>query len=194
MKVRARHLAIGALAVGAAACVPRSQPQPEPPAPVRPVPTAPVADEPPPPPAPNWEQAPLSPGDWYYSREGNGSQASFGAANSEGQFVVRCDRARRQIVLSREGRTNGRSLIIRTTGGARSLPATAQAEPLAYVSAALPASDPFLDAMVFSRGRIAVEAARRFRNTSFESTPGRSVSTPWRLSPTLAPSARIPPT
>lgn len=158
MKVKARHLAIGALAVGAAACVPRSQPEPEPPAPVRPVPTAPVAVEPPQP-AVGWEQAPLARGDWYYSRQGEGSQAVFGAPNSEGQFVVRCDRARRQIVLSREGRSNGRTLVVRTTSGARSLPATAQTEPLAYVSAVLPVSDPFLDAMVFSRGRIAVEAA-----------------------------------
>lgn len=158
MKVEARHLAIGALALGAAACVPRSQPEPEPPAKALPVPTAPVAVEPPQP-AIGWEQAPLAQGGWYYSRQSGGSQAVFGAPNSEGQFVVRCDRARRQIILSREGRTNGRTLIIRTTEGARSLPATAQAEPLAYVSAVLPASDRLLDAMAFSRGRIAVEAA-----------------------------------
>lgn len=158
MRFRARHLAIGALAVGAAACVPRSEPEREPP-PVRPVPTAPAAAPPPPQPAIGWEQGPLAPGDWYYSRQPAGSQAVFGAPASEGQFVVRCDRARRQIVLSREGRTTGRTLVVRTTDGARSLAATVQTEPLAYVSAVLPASDPLLDAMVFSRGRIAVEAA-----------------------------------
>jgi hypothetical protein len=106
--------------------------------------------------APDWRDLPLTPGDWVYSRDSSGgSQASFGSANSEASFVLRCDAAARQVTLSREGA--GAALHIRTSTSERTLPATARTEPLAYLSAALPASDRLLDEMVFSRGRFTVE-------------------------------------
>jgi hypothetical protein len=83
----------------------------------------------------------------------------YGPPSSEASFVVRCDRARRQITLSREGVTSGTSMTVRTTSGARSLPLSVQAEPLPYASGMLPASDRFLDDIVFSRGRFTVEVA-----------------------------------
>ena len=156
--MKTRYLIVAATAALAAGCVPRPQPAPEVPQPrdeAPPPPTPPV----PAPPAPGWEDAPLSQGNWYYSREGTNSQAGFGAPNSEAQFVLRCDRARRQVVLSREGVATQPALTVRTSAGDRRINGSQQTDPLAYLSAALPASDRFLDAMVFSRGRFAVEAS-----------------------------------
>jgi hypothetical protein len=137
-----------------AACVPRRHPPPPAPAPPvqqpRPAPLP-----PPPPPRADWRDLPLTPGTWIY-RPGETSQALYGAPNSEAQFAVRCDRARGQVSLWREGRAAG-TMTVRTTGQSRTLPMSVQAEPLQYVWAALPANDRFLDEIVFSRGRFTVE-------------------------------------
>jgi len=111
-----------------------------------------------PPPAQDWRDLPLTAGAWFYRNDDAGSIALYGAANSEGQFIVRCDRARRQIILSREGVPSNAALTIRTSFAARTLPASIQREPLPYAIATLAASDPILDAMAFSRGRYTVEA------------------------------------
>lgn len=144
-------LALGAVA--AAGCVPRSAPPPPPPPEPAPAPSPPA---PPPPPA-DWRDVPLTPGGWVYSRQDGGSQALFGPAAGEAHFIVRCDLSQRRVILSRAGRTDGNAMTIRTSFGARSLPVTAAAEPLPYVSAALPAQDRLLDSMAFSRGRFTVE-------------------------------------
>jgi hypothetical protein len=92
-----------------------------------------------------------------YRNEGATSQALFGPASSEASFVVRCNRARRQVTLSRQGSSSGNMMTVRTSFTARNLPVAAQAEPLPSVSATLPASDRFLDSIAFSRGRFTVE-------------------------------------
>lgn len=148
-----RFAMLGGLAL-VAACVPRSEPPPAP-------------DEPrgtrrplPPPPAPtpeDWRDIALSPGGWVYSSQPETTQALFGPAASEASFVVRCDRARRTITLSREGNATAPTMTIRTSFTARNLPAEIQREPLPYTSATVSAGDPILDSMVFSRGRFTVE-------------------------------------
>ena len=144
-------LMFGALA--AAGCVPKAAPPPEP----RPQPPPqPQPTSAPPPPAADWRDIPLTSGDWVYNAQGGNSQALFGPANSEALFSVRCDRARRQVILSRAGQTSGDAMSIRTTFGARSLPVTVGTEPLPYAAATLSANDSFLDSMVFSRGRFTV--------------------------------------
>jgi hypothetical protein len=158
MKPARLVLMAGAFAA-VAACVPRREPvpQPQPQPPVR----QPVQQLPPPPPpaATHWRDLPLTTGGWSYSNQGGTSQASFGPANAEASFTVRCDRAARRVTLSRAGTGGGSAMVVRTTSTSRSLPVSAQAEPPAFVSATLPASDPLLDAMAFSRGRFTVEAA-----------------------------------
>lgn len=149
-------LTAGAMAL-LAGCA--GKPEPEPaarpePQPVRPQP----APTPAPPPLQGWQDLPLTPGAWVYSRDASGSQAVFGPPASEAFFVVRCEAGRRQIVLSREGTSARPQLRIRTSALERTLAATARVEPLAYLSATLPATDPLLDAIVFSRGRFTVEA------------------------------------
>jgi hypothetical protein len=158
MKPLRLFLLAGSLAA-AAACVRKQEapPQPEPQPPVqRPAQQLP----PPPPPAPEeWRDVPLTPGGWYYRNEGATSQALFGVPDSEGSFIVRCDRATRRVTLSRDGATTGSTMTVRTTSVARNLPLSVQTEPLAYVSGAVAASDPLLDAIAFSRGRFTVEVA-----------------------------------
>ena len=138
-------------------CVPKRETPPppvqQPQASPRPRPVPP----PPPPPPADWRDMALTPGGWVYSNQGGTSQALFGAANSEAQFTVRCDRTRRQVSLWREGRTGGNMMTVRTSYGARNLPLSVQAEPLPYVYAVLPASDRLLDQIAFSRGRFTIE-------------------------------------
>lgn len=136
-------------ALAAVACVPRPTSTPEP----RPEPPPPAPAPAPPPPAADWRDVPLTPGRWVYSAQGTTSQAQFGPTNGEPLFSVRCDRSRRQIVLSRFGAASGNAMTIRTTSGARSFPVAGGGA----AQAAVPASDRFLDSMVFSRGRFTVE-------------------------------------
>ena len=149
----------------AAACVPRGAtpdpvsapasmpaPQQQAPRPPEPGPTPPVV-------TPStalaaWADAPLSPGRWLYQpARGTGSRALFGPLNAP-SFQVACT-AGRLLTLTRSGAAAG-ALTIRTTSTLRSLPGTRSAEGL---GAQLTAGDPLLDAMAFSRGRFAVEAA-----------------------------------
>jgi hypothetical protein len=147
-------LLLGGLA-SVAACVPQRQ-APPPPEPQRPVLPPPVRTAPPPP-RTDWRDIPLTPGSWFYRNEGQVSFAMFGSANGEALFIVRCDRAGRQVRLSRAGSASGGAMTVRTSYSARSFPVAVQAEPLPYVSANLAATDRFLDEIAFSRGRFTVE-------------------------------------
>lgn len=103
-----------------------------------------VAPAPPPPPpraAPDWRDLPLTPGEWTYSGDGAGGPA---AAFAGAALLLRCDPARREVALVRTGAAG--PLTVRTSYGAAS------------VAAALPAADPRLDEIAFSRGRFTVEA------------------------------------
>ena len=154
-----RILLLGGLA-SVAACVPRTpapppppQPQPQQQRPVRPAPPA------PPPPRADWRDVPVTPGVWVYRNREGSSQALYGPANSEADFIVQCDRARSRIVLLVEGARSGGTMTVRTSFAARNLPVTMQTGPVTYAAAELAPSDPFLDGIAFSRGRFTVEAA-----------------------------------
>jgi hypothetical protein len=122
-----------------AACATKPAPAPRPAPVVRP---APPPEPVPAPPAPDedWRDLPLTPGEWNYSSDAGGSEAHYAG------FSLRCDAARRQIILSRAGATG--PIRIQTSFGAHMLPP----------GAAMPAPDPRLDALAFSRGRFTVEA------------------------------------
>ena len=135
-----------------AACVAET---PRPPAPqLRPAPRPPV--QAPPPPAPEWQDLPLTPGAWSYDETGAGSQARFGPEGAEPGFVVRCDKARGEISLSRQGIATGNTMTVRTSFGARTLPLSIEAGAT-FVFAAIPATDSLLDNLAFSRGRFTVD-------------------------------------
>ena len=130
-------------------CVPQVAPPSRPtPAPTTATPTpAPAA---PAQPASNWQDAPITPGDWQWGMTSLGSTATFAG----GQFSMRCDASRRTIILTRAGQTSSRTtMTITTDQGARALAAS----PISGgIAVSLPARDPVLDAMAFSRGRFAI--------------------------------------
>ena len=153
--MRTSRIALAAgLAAALGSCAPRPEPAsaPTPPPVSRPAPRPP-SPAPMPAPAPGWVDAPLSPGDWSY--DDATATASFGPVGQP-SFVVRCVR-RGEVALERRGAApaTGGTLAIRTSSTARTLPA--RSGPAGLV-ATLPASDPLLDAILFSRGRFAVEA------------------------------------
>jgi hypothetical protein len=154
--MRVSRIALAAGIVGMlASCAPRSEPQPAPAPPQRQA-TQPAlpAPQPPPPPAPEWIDAPLNPGDW--TLEEGASAASFGTPGQP-SLLLRCA-SPGQIAIERRGPApaTGGSLTFRTSTTARTL--AARSAPQGLV-ATLAASDPLLDAIAFSRGRFAVEAA-----------------------------------
>ncbi|RVQ69731.1 hypothetical protein EKN06_00985 [Croceicoccus ponticola] len=149
---------IAATGLGLAGCV---APTPEPaPAPV-PIP-APAPSPPPVVPAPTgWMDQPLTPGDWHYVADANATRALFGPARSDARFTVACERTNRQIKLWRPfvGQAAATSMTITTTEAVKTVPVTAAGGPMPQVVATLAPYDPILDAMIFSRGRIAIQVA-----------------------------------
>ncbi|HEX5183971.1 MAG TPA: hypothetical protein VFW19_12585 [Allosphingosinicella sp.] len=148
--MRAYRLGTAAvLAIALAGCVPRpAAPVAPPPAPVPTPPPAPVPPLPPPapPPAQDWRDIALTPGDWTYRPDPGGSIAVFGVGAPD--FALRCLPAARQIVMDRAGAAAGAPLVVRTSFGER----------IVAAGTPLPAGDPLLDQMAFSRGRFTVAA------------------------------------
>lgn len=102
--------------------------------------------------------APATPGDWFYRSDPTGGTASFGEAQSEAKLQLRCERASGTVAIVRTGTAPaGATLTIRSETADRALAASVEAGPLPTVVARLPARDPLLDAMAFSKGRFAVE-------------------------------------
>ncbi len=136
----------------------RARPAPAP----RPAPTpAPTLTPAPPPATPvaaatAWADRPLTPGNWTYRPEPSGSIALFGSP-AQPLLTLRCDRASRRVILTRAGAGQG-AMVIRTSYGAVSWPATAQGGAQPALVAARAASDAVLDQMAYSRGKIGVEA------------------------------------
>lgn len=132
-----------------AACSTSREAPPAPP-PVRPPVAQPAPQPRPQPVVPDtaWIDAPLAPGDWTQE----GSEARYGAPGAV-SFLVRCV-APGQVSLARAGASASPSMTVRTSSASRTLPARASA---AGVEASLPASDPLLDAMFYSRGRYSIE-------------------------------------
>ena len=150
--MRASRIGVAALlAAMAAACVPRTAPPAPAPAPPPSRPAQPPAEPSPPPPV-DWQEADLSPGDWDYRQDGPAPLATF--RSDRLTFTLRCE-PNRSVTLGLTG-AQASSLIVRTSYGERRLPATAvhANDMLARVAA----SDPLLDEIAFSRGRLFVQA------------------------------------
>ena len=144
-----------ALLTAVCACVPQpvAPPAPPAPAPVRPQPTPAAV-----PTSSDWRDWPRTPGTWTYRRGAGGSLALFGPAGGDALLTLRCDRAGRQIILSRAGSVPG-PLTIRTTSTTRTLAPRPTGATPPSVATALAANDSLLDAMGFSRGHFVVQQA-----------------------------------
>lgn len=146
-----------ALVVGAAmaGCVPASTP----PAPLPPPAATPAPAPAAPPPAArfdNWIDAPQTPGTWRYSAQGGRSEAVFSGRDNLALIRLRCERETRRVVLSLPESGAPRPVVtIRTPTLTRALEASPAGRETLVT---LDARDPLLDAMIFARGRFAVEA------------------------------------
>ncbi len=143
------------LLIGLAAC---SAPPP-PPAPQAP-PSKPAVVAAPPPARPtgDWTDWPLAAGNWVYRQDERGSIALFGQPNADAVLTLRCDRARQRIYLARAGSGAG-SIVIRSSSTLNEFAGSQAGGALPYVAAEIMPRDPILDAMIFSRGRIAIEVS-----------------------------------
>ena len=162
--LRASRIAL-AMAIGGtvalAACVPPApEPTPAPTSTPEPQPTAPIVAELPTPTYDNWMDAPQTPGDWRYSRPAGGgsTQASFGQTSGATRLTMTCDFASHQVRLARPAANANGPAQMRLR--AESTDRTVQAQPEnGALVVGLPASDPLLDAIAFSKGRFALETA-----------------------------------
>lgn len=144
--------AAGLAVMFVASCAPpRVVPAPAPKQTPRPAPAPPPAATGP---KLDWRDAPITPGDWRWSSEGGQSVARF----ANGLLVLRCDSASRTVTLQRPGAGTGPvPVTVITAATTRQLTATPQPGSPPHLALSLPARDPLLDAMAFSRGRFAVE-------------------------------------
>jgi len=144
-----------------------SPPRVVPPAPA-PVPAPTPTPAPMPTPAPartpapayaNWMDAPQSPGDWFYLDKGGFTYAAFGSTASTPVFVMRCDKAKREVSLGRVSDSIlERPMRIVTETTTRLLTGQPRQGSIEHLIAAdLPSADVLLDAMALSKGRFAVE-------------------------------------
>jgi hypothetical protein len=101
----------------------------------------------PPPTAPaDWRARPITAGSWTWRNSVDASDAIF--SDSRGpQLVIRCTRATRRVSFSRTGAAPNAPIRIATTSSERLLP----------VGNMVLSSDPLLDAIAFSRGRLWVD-------------------------------------
>jgi hypothetical protein len=105
--------------------------------------------------APDLSTATPVEGSWTYSAIGGGSQATFGNSAALPQLVIACARTVRQVTISRPASAAAPFLSIWTSGQTRTLPASYN-PVTGRISATVSAYDPLLDAIAFSRGRIAI--------------------------------------
>ena len=150
--MRTRFIILSSL-LGVTACV--SAPPPPPPAATTPPPKVTATPQPVVQPSGDWTEWPLSAGDWVYRQDERGSIALFGPTGADALVTLRCDRTRQRIYLSRAGSGAG-TIAIRSSSTMKEFAATPTGGTLPYIAAEITPRDPILDAMIFSRGRIAL--------------------------------------
>ena len=98
------------------------------------------------------------PGNWSYVPAAAGGEANFADTSGRVQLSIRCVRATRRLAISKPVNGAVPNLTIWTSSATRSLPASFN-PATGRASADVAATDPLLDAMTFSRGRIAISSA-----------------------------------
>ena len=91
-------------------------------------------------------------GVWTYRATSDGSEAMFSVANAP-QVVLHCTRATRRVSVAKAATAAAPLLSVWTSSGTRSLPA-GFTPATNRLTAIVPAFDPVLDAIAFSRGRV----------------------------------------
>lgn len=97
-------------------------------------------------------------GNWTYAPLATGSEATYVDGQLRPQVTIRCTRLTRRVSIAKPVSAAVSALWVWTSSQTRSLPATFDATS-SRVSADLPAFDPLLDAIAWSRGRIGFSTA-----------------------------------
>ena len=103
----------------------------------------------------DYSDAGTVPGRWSYVSVAGGSEARFTDSGGAIRFLIGCARATRRVTVARTSGAPGATLSLWTTDATRDLPARFEQNAM-RVSAQLAAYDPLLDAIAFTRGRIAL--------------------------------------
>ena len=106
----------------------------------------------------HWTDWTMAAGEWVYRRDERGSIALYGAMGSDALVTLRCDKARARLFLSRTSDVGG-TMTVRTSSTSKALAVQPTGGKLAFAATEIAVGDPILDAMAFSRGRIALELA-----------------------------------
>lgn len=115
---------------------------------------------PPPAPAANWRDLPITPGAWRWGMVDGRSTALFGPAGAAPLASLTCDKPAGRVLLARAGSGPGHvPMAVTTTFGTRPLLSEPLVSPAGWLAVPLHASDPILDSIAFSRGRFALDAA-----------------------------------
>lgn len=155
MKNISAPLSISLALLALAACS-TAPPEPAP----APQPTKPVATPAPTQPQGDWIDWPIAPGTWVYRKDDRGSLALFGQSDKDAIFMIRCDRSRRQLYLSRSGSVgDGATMILRASAGQQSYPAANSGGKPHYAAVSVSPDDIMMDRISYSRGRFAVETS-----------------------------------
>jgi hypothetical protein len=149
-----RILIVASLLALAACSAPPPPPTPQAP------PPKPVVTAPPPPARPtgDWTDWPLAAGDWVYRQDDRCSIALFGVANADALVTLRCDKARQRMYLARAGSGAGR-MVVRSSSTMKEFTGQQTGGALPYIATEIGPRDAILDAVIFSRGRFALEVA-----------------------------------
>lgn len=117
-----------------------------------PAPAKPVAAQP----QGHWTDWPMASGGWVYRSDDRGSIALYGAQGGDAIVTLRCDKGRGRVYLSRAGSNSG-TMTVRTSSTSKAVTAQSTGGNPAYAAVEMMPTDPLLDAMAYSRGRIALE-------------------------------------
>jgi hypothetical protein len=108
----------------------------------------------------DWRDAPQTPGTWTWALNSGRSTASFGLPGKSPLVLLSCDRTAGQVQLVRAGSApTAVPLAVATSTQRRPLMSDPTRSPAGWLVVPLTARDPLLDAIAFSRGRFALEAA-----------------------------------
>jgi hypothetical protein len=142
-----RLIGISLLMVSACVAPSRPAPQPEPVPTPAPTPT-PTPTPPPVPQGDEWRDWPLTAGDWSYRPATH--EAAYGQPGAAPLLTLKCERAAQRVAITWASAVAAGPLTIRTTEGDS---VRAAGRTAAGLEANIPARDPLLDGMAFSRGR-----------------------------------------
>ena len=108
--------------------------------------------------APDFTYAMPIAGNWTFAQASDGGTATFLNASAIPQLTIRCSRATRRVAIAKPGNGAVPFLTVWTSTMSRAVPASFD-PATARITIQLPAYDPLLDALAFSRGRLAVYIA-----------------------------------